>query len=320
MRFTCLIPTFNNGAMIRASIESVLSQTVADLELFVVCDGAPPVTHAIADQFAAGDKRVRVFKFEKGERHGEASRHRALEEATGEVVCYLSDDDYWFPDHLETVAPLLTGVDFAHTRHTFIKPTFEFTAMDMQITEAETRRRMCAEKFNIFGPSVAGHWLSSYRRLPQGWAPAPLGVPTDLHMWRKWIDAGMRFAASAAVTTLHIPRATRGHQAYDTGLRETNFWRTLMRDPIMRQALRELIPPDTSPLPSAKVAARACELHRLHSQATAAAVAELERMHRQAAAASAAEIERIRASRLWRYALPARRVWRRIRDALRLDA
>ena len=302
MRFTCLIPTFNNGAMIRASIESVLAQTVRDLELFVVCDGAPPITHAIVDEFAAHDKRVKVFKFEKGERHGEASRHRALEEATGDAVCYLSDDDYWFPDHLETVAPLLAGVDFAHTRHTFIKPTFEFTAMDAQITDAETRRRMCAEKFNIFGPSVAGHWLSSYRRLPQGWAPAPLGVPTDLHMWRKWIGAGMRFAASAAVTTLHIPRATRGHQDSDTALRETNFWRALMRDPIMRHALRELIPPDASPLPTAKVAARACELHL------------------RGGPAKAAELERIHASRLWRYALPARRVWRRIRDALRLDA
>ena len=258
MRFTCLIPSFSNGAMISASIESVLAQTMKDLELFVVCDGAPPITHEIADQFAAADSRVKVFRFGKGERHGEAWRHMALEQATGDAVCYLSDDDCWFPDHLETIAGLLANADFAHTRHTFIKPTFEFSAIPMQITDAATRQRMCAEKFNIFGPSVVGHWLAAYRRLPVGWAPAPAELPTDLHMWRKWIHAeGVRFAASAAVTTLHIPRSTRAQQEPDTALREANFWRVLMRDPLVRQALRDLIPADMSPLPAARVAERA---------------------------------------------------------------
>ncbi len=263
MRFTCLIPTHNNAAMIRFSIESVLAQTVTDLELFVVCDGAPPITHAIADEFAAHDARVRVFKFDKGERHGEASRHRVLQEATGEAVCYLSDDDYWFPDHLQTLSQLLANADFAHTRHTYIKPTFEFTAIPGQITDPDVRARMCGEKFNIFGPSVAGHRLSAYQRLPEGWAPAPTGTPTDLHMWRKWLRAGgVRFAASSAVTTLHIPRSMRAQQEPDTALREANFWRALIRDPVMRQALRELIPEDMSPLPAARVALRALNIRQ----------------------------------------------------------
>jgi len=279
MRFTCLIPSYNNGAMIRHAIESVLAQSSADLELFVVCDGAPPVTHAIADDFAANDARVKVFKFDKGERHGEASRHRALDEATGEAVCYLSDDDCWFPDHLETITPLLADADFVHTRHTFIKPTFEFTAIPMQITEPETRQRMLNEKFNIFGPSVVGHLLSAYRRLPEHWAPAPPDIPTDLNMWRKWLRAdAVRFAASTAVTTLHIPRATRQGQDPTIALLEANFWRVSMRNPAMRQALRDLMPADMSPLPSARVADRAGELYRKQTAAAAAALAELARM------------------------------------------
>jgi hypothetical protein len=127
---------------------------------------------------------------------------------------------------------------------------------------------MCAETFNIFGLSAAGHRLSAYRGLPQGWSPAPPDLPTDLHMWRKWINAGsVRYAASPAVTSLHIPRSTRAQQEPDTGLREANFWRALMRDPIMRRALRELIPADMSALPSAKVVERANALRRAQEQA-----------------------------------------------------
>ena len=183
---------------------------------------------------------------------------------TGDAVCYLSDDDCWFPDHLEAMTALLADADFAHTRHTYIKPTFEFTAIPQQITDPEVRLRMCAEteKFNIFGPSVTGHRMSAYRRLPEGWSPAPLGIPTDLVMWRKWLRAeNVRFAASSAVTTLHIPRSTRGQVEPDTALREANFWRALMRDPIVRQALRELIPADGSPISAARIALRASGLH-----------------------------------------------------------
>lgn len=276
MKFTCLIPSYNNGSMIGASIESILAQTHADLELFIVCDGAPPITHQIADNYAGLDPRVRVFKFPKGERHGEASRHEALQNATGDAICYLSDDDYWFPDHLQVMTGLLQKADFAHTRHTYFKPSFEFAAMPQQITDPAVRQQMCAEKFNIFGPSVVGHLTSAYRSLPESWAPAPVGVPTDLHMWRKWIRApNVRFVSSSTVTTLHIPRSLRAEQEYDTGLRETNYWRITFRDPAMREALRDLIPADMSALPAGRVAQRANEIRRGRA---AAAAAELKRL------------------------------------------
>ncbi|MEZ5959796.1 MAG: glycosyltransferase family 2 protein [Hyphomonadaceae bacterium] len=269
MKFTCLIPTYNNGAMIGAAIESILAQTHANFELFIVCDGAPTITHEIADRFARGDSRVRTFKFAKGERHGEASRHRALQEATGDAVCYLSDDDCWFPDHLQIMMDLLASADFAHTRHTFLKPTYEFSSILTQLVDPATRERMCSEKFNIMGPSVVGHLTSAYRRLPEPWAPAPAAVPTDLHMWRKWIRAPkVRFASSKAITTLHIPRSVRAEQDYDTGLRETNFWRINFRDPAMRAALRELMSGETTDMPAGRVALRANEIRRTQASET----------------------------------------------------
>jgi hypothetical protein len=261
MRFTCLIPTHKNGEVIRTAIDSVLAQTVEDLELFVVCDGAPAETLAIVVEATARDARVRPFLFDKGERHGEAWRHIALQEATGEAVCYLGDDDFWLPDHLAHMEALLADADFAHTRQTIVWPTFEVNGPVNDIADAATRQALAQTRYNYFGPSVTGHRLDAYRRLPQGWAPAPAGLWTDLHMWRKWIAAeDVRFASSMAVTSLHFPRSLRQEQDRHTAVQENAFWRETFSDPIMRQALRDLMTASDQRIPLATVLARARHL------------------------------------------------------------
>jgi glycosyltransferase involved in cell wall biosynthesis len=261
MKFTVLIPTHANGAVIRNAIESVLSQTTSDFELFIVGDGATAQTQAIMDEFVARDRRVRAFKFDKGERHGEALRHIALSEADSEAVCYLSDDDFWFPDHLAVMRALLKTCDLAHTRQVDVLPGCAVRGYVANVGEAETRARMALERFNCFGLSVAGHRLDAYRRLSVGWAPAPAGIWTDLHMWRKFIVAGnMRFGASPQVTSLRFPRDTRHGQAPDACFNEVTYWHGVFREPAMRAALRVALPADATPLPLFVVAAKAREL------------------------------------------------------------
>lgn len=267
MKFTVLIPTFNNGVVIRSAIESVLEQSVTGFELFIVCDGSPPETHAVVDKYAARDKRVRVFKFEKGERHGEAWRHQALKEASGEAVCYLSDDDFWFPDHLAVMRDLLAEADFANTRH--VKMTQDFRAIGLvdDLGDPATRERMLTSTHNFFGLSAPGHRLDAYRRLPEGWSPAPAGLQTDLYMWRKWISApNMRLRSSMAVTSLHFPRSERRDQTRNPAY-EIDFWREAFRERHMREALRALIPPTKQPIPLASVAARAAALREEEMEA-----------------------------------------------------
>lgn len=261
MKFTVLIPTHANGAVIRNAIESVLSQTVRDFELFIVGDGAPPQTHAIMDEFVSRDRRVRAFKFNKGERHGEALRHLALGEADSDAACYLSDDDFWFPDHLAAMRVLLKGNDLAHTRQVDMLPWCAVAGHASNLGEAETRARMAQERFNCFGLTVAGHRLDAYRRLALGWAPAPPDMWTDLHMWRKFLAAeDMRFGASPQVTALHFPRDTRREQAPARGFDEVTYWHGVFREPAMREALRAALPADATPLPLYAVAAIARDM------------------------------------------------------------
>ncbi|HCK84288.1 MAG TPA: hypothetical protein DHW63_07170 [Hyphomonadaceae bacterium] len=209
MRFTVLIPTNDHGELIRNAIRSVLRQTVAGWNLVVVGDGAPPEMAAIVEQEAQGDNRIGYRAFPKGERHGEAWRHEVLRDATGDAVAYLGDDDFWLPDHLATLGDLLAGADLAHTRQTEIRPDGMIFFLAGSLSNDSDRRRLLLDPpWNFFGPTVAGHRLDAYRKLPAGWSPAPAGLPTDIYMWRKFLrQPGMRFAGSPMTTAIKLGAA-----------------------------------------------------------------------------------------------------------------
>ncbi|WP_119304927.1 glycosyltransferase family 2 protein [Dongia deserti] len=149
--FTILLPICRPPAMLPYAIESVLAQERRDFELFVICDGAPAETVSCARSFAARDHRIRPFVHPKGERHGEAYRHDALQDARGAYICQIGDDDLWFPNHLTEMTALLQGVDFGNLSHVDIRADGRIMLLPGDLGEAAVRERMLCTGFNFFG-------------------------------------------------------------------------------------------------------------------------------------------------------------------------
>src|ERR1043166_937587 len=224
-RFTVMLCTHRPPALLPLAIETVLAQTHTDFELFVVCDGAPPETIACAQSFAARDPRIRVYDFPKGERHGEAHRHAALADARGDFVAHIADDDLWLPDHLKELGAHLARVEFGNLLLVSIGRDGSLHPHAADLAEPAVRRRMLEQRWNFFGPTVAGYRLSTYRRLPQGWSPAPPDVWCDLHMWRKFlrlegISVGTRFSIQA----IALENAGRQGMSLEDRRAETEEW------------------------------------------------------------------------------------------------
>lgn len=94
-----VIPVYNGGNYLEKAIQSACNQTYSNIEIIVVNDGSDDngVTKEIAMRF---QDKIRYFEKENG---GVASAvNVALKEMRGEYFAWLSHDDEYYPDKIET--------------------------------------------------------------------------------------------------------------------------------------------------------------------------------------------------------------------------
>ncbi len=96
---TVYMPTHNRSDLLPRAIESVLNQTYKNLELIVVDDGSKDNTIEILEKYSKKDTRVRFFRHEKA-KGACAARNLAIENAKGQYITGLDDDDLFEEDRL----------------------------------------------------------------------------------------------------------------------------------------------------------------------------------------------------------------------------
>ncbi len=108
-----IVPAYGVGEYLPACLDSVLAQTLTDLEVIVVDDGSPDESGEIADDFAAVDPRVRVLHT-SNQGLGPA-RNEGTRAATGRYITFADSDDLIPPRAYELMVSSLerTGSDIA---------------------------------------------------------------------------------------------------------------------------------------------------------------------------------------------------------------
>ena len=91
-KVSIIMPAYNVEQYIRECMDSVIAQTLADIEIIVVDDGSTDSTGTILDGYADADKRVRVIHKENSG-YG-ASMNVGLREAGGEYIGIIETDDF----------------------------------------------------------------------------------------------------------------------------------------------------------------------------------------------------------------------------------
>lgn len=247
MRATVLLPTTGDrGPLLEHSIPAVLSQTVADLELFVLGDGIDAQTRAVVERFVATDERVHLVEHPKHQRRGEPHRHAVLSDrASGTIVAYACDRDLWLPTHLEELEGVLRDADWGHTLRIGVGEDDRFELVHPHDLRSPAGRSSHAAPSRLAPLSFVGHRLDAYRRLPHGWRETPPGRATDRHMWAQFLDEPwVRVAASPMPTVLYFKRG--GHPGLPTAERLALLERWSRRlvevgpDAIQREALDAL--------------------------------------------------------------------------------
>lgn len=98
-KISVIMLTYNREKLVSRAIESILEQSESDFEFIIVNNGSSDRSGAIANEYAAKDKRIRVIHRERG--NIGAGRNTGLDAACGEYVAFIDDDDWAEPDFLE---------------------------------------------------------------------------------------------------------------------------------------------------------------------------------------------------------------------------
>jgi glycosyltransferase involved in cell wall biosynthesis len=97
-KVSVVIPVYNRARYVRAAIDSILAQSLRDLELIVVDDGSSDGTPETVERIA--DPRLRLVRNEAN-LGIPRTRNRGLQEARGEYIAWLDSDDLALPQRLQ---------------------------------------------------------------------------------------------------------------------------------------------------------------------------------------------------------------------------
>ena len=87
-----IIPVYNGAEYLKTAVESIISQTLKDWEMFLIDDGSTDESGKICDEFAAADGRINVIHQKNS---GAAmARNAGIEKARGRFLYFMDADDW----------------------------------------------------------------------------------------------------------------------------------------------------------------------------------------------------------------------------------
>ena len=96
-----IVPVFKAEQFLHKCVDSILGQTLQDLELILVDDGSPDKSGSICEAYAKKDSRVRVIHQQNA--GVSAARNAGLAIASGDYVGFVDSDDWVAADMYETM-------------------------------------------------------------------------------------------------------------------------------------------------------------------------------------------------------------------------
>ena len=100
MKVTVLTAVYNAEKYLRSCLDSLVSQTLSDVQFICIDDASTDHSLSILQEYAAKDPRFLILHLP--ENQGQAiARNEGLKHATGEYIAMLDSDDWFSPDSLE---------------------------------------------------------------------------------------------------------------------------------------------------------------------------------------------------------------------------
>ena len=99
IKFSVIIPVYNVQDYLSECLDSIVGQTLKDIEIICVDNGSVDKSLEILKKYAKRDKRIKILEI--GRSNAGAARNAGLAMANGEFLYFIDSDDYCETDLLE---------------------------------------------------------------------------------------------------------------------------------------------------------------------------------------------------------------------------
>ena len=185
-----ITPTWQRHRMLlELTVPSVQAQTYRPVEHLIVSDGPDPVLHEKLTRLWMKDRPWIVYhelpEHDPAEHWGHWARQHGLEQAHGELIAYLDDDDSYRPEHVEVLARCFEQ-----------EPQIGWAFSRMATHGAETVTHIGADPphAGAIGTPMLMHRAST----PTHWGPAH--SMEDWYLVADWINKGIPYMSVLDVT------------------------------------------------------------------------------------------------------------------------
>lgn len=163
-KVSILVPIFNVEKYLRQCLDSVVNQTLKDIEIICINDGSTDSSPEIIDEYAKNDPRFVVIT-KKNSGYGD-SMNRGLEKARGEYIGIVESDDWVDIDMFENLYDIAVENDVEVVKSNF----YFFSGLGNTNKKFQLVNRVDSEKVidpietnSVFFPQAA-IWTGLYKK------------------------------------------------------------------------------------------------------------------------------------------------------------
>lgn len=245
-RASVLIPAHDKPTTLPLTVDTVLRQSVEDLEVIVIGDGVTDGVREVVGELVRGDERVRFLDFPKGPHHGERYRHDAVLAARSDAIFYLCDDDLLLPDHVRDLLALLEDHTLVQSLNGYCRVDggVEFFVGDLGDPDSVGLLLDESLQHNFVSITGTAHSKAFYERADVAWDTTPAGRWPDHHQFARLIaHPEFRGATSTRMTALQLPTSEEGRDGWTDAERAAELarWHALVTGPDAQARIDEQV-------------------------------------------------------------------------------
>lgn len=86
IKVSVVIPVYNTEKYVREAVESIMNQTLRELEIIIINDGSTDNSLQVVEELAAADSRIQVYS--QTNQGGSVARNAGIARAYGKIYLF----------------------------------------------------------------------------------------------------------------------------------------------------------------------------------------------------------------------------------------